>query len=408
MSDRWLSRRRLLGLGGGALAAFLLGRGFSQVEARRVGVVLPAARDEFRLDPESVEIAANAARRGAILAEEAAGRNEMNSLLPEVLYATAPDSTTAMRAAERLVIRDEVFALVGGIGEGHAEALARVAADHGILFFNVGSASDSLRRGIRSRNSFHVEASAEAYLTALAEWFWERGARHWFLVHAGTEDGRALKERASLALNKVGGVSARVTGFEVPDSPIYREALATIRFEEPDLVVMLLDWRAQLEFLGQYEAAELSHELTGFPVPVAQTRQFFRAARSSAPSTGTGPRIVLWDAALEGDGAAELSRSFFARWGLPMDPAGWAAYQAIAILFEAVADTGSTDRRRLIGHFEGADTTFEIAKGRRAAFGENDHQLRQPLYMVEVDATSEDISELGVVVAELPDPLPPG
>lgn len=388
--------------------AALLGETVAQDRPARIGVVLPAGRDGFRLTANSVSLAAEAARTGTVLAEEefANGTGPLAAGL-ELLDAIAPDGDTAFRAAQRLVAREEVFALVGGFADGQARALSRVADEHGILFFNIGSASDELRGPACERHTFHVEASAAMYLDALAFWFSGRGSRSWCVIHAETDQGIALAERAVQAVGKASGGGGEVRLVSVPEAPIYDDALAAIRDAEPDVVLLLLDWRGQLEFLGRFEAS--AHEsgepaLTGFPAPVTQTREFFLSSRNSAPRVGTGHRIALWDPRLTSGGADRLNSRYFARWGRPMDPPAWAGHSAVTMLVEAVAATGSLASSDIIAHLERPESVFDVNKGSAVSFRGWDHQLRQPLYAVKIDPFATDLAELGEVAGVLPEP----
>ena len=112
-------------------------------------------------------------------------------------------------------------------------------------------------------------------------------------------------------------------------------AVRDIARSEPDLVLLLLaDWRSELDFLSRYESSGLTPAVTGFPSPVTQTRHFYYASRQAAPVAGSGHRAALWEATLDAYGARELNARFAARWGQPMDPPAWSAYQAVKIAFE--------------------------------------------------------------------------
>src|SRR5690606_5439664 len=83
-----------------------------------------------------------------------------------VLMASAPSPEAAARAAERLVVTNQVSVLIGGVGEGQAEELAKVAEAYGIPFLNIGSSSAELLEQCRTA-TFHVEPSARSYLDAM-------------------------------------------------------------------------------------------------------------------------------------------------------------------------------------------------------------------------------------------------
>jgi ABC-type branched-subunit amino acid transport system substrate-binding protein len=75
----------------------------------------------------------------------------------------------AVDAAEALVERDGVAALVGGWDEDSCRALAALAGSAGVLFLNAGCTADALRGPACGRGTFHVEASDAMRRAALAQ-----------------------------------------------------------------------------------------------------------------------------------------------------------------------------------------------------------------------------------------------
>jgi ABC-type branched-subunit amino acid transport system substrate-binding protein len=411
MWDRWLTRRQLLALGGTALAAKFLG-GVLAEEGKviRIGAVLPERMERTPLRTDIYGIAGEAARRGTIMGSEEYGLNaQLLGQHLDVLISSAPNGDAAFRAAQRLVATEEVFALVGGFGRDQAQALSRVAEEGQILFFNIGSPSDALRGEVCSRYTFHVEASAAMYLDALVDWFTRAGFRRWFFTYAGSDGGKALYRRARKAVRERHWGASEV-GKVVVDAnvPKFAEALEAIGRARPDVVLVLLDWLPQLDFLGQYEAAGLDIAVTGFPGPVTQTREFFALSRDIAPRAGTGHRATLWETTLDAHGAGNLNDRFMSRWGEPMDPPAWAAYAAVKILYEAVASTKTLESSALIEYLESPEAVFDVKKGPGVSFRPWDHQLRQLLYLVKIDPEAEWAMQLSrrVEIAELVEELP--
>jgi ABC-type branched-subunit amino acid transport system substrate-binding protein len=411
MWDRCLTRRQLLALGGTALAAqFLGGVQAKEGQVIRIGAVLPERITRTSLRTDIYGIAGEAARRGTILASEEYGLDaQLLGQHLEVLISSAPNSDAALRAAQRLVATEEISALVGGFGRDQAQALSRVAEEGQILFFNIGSLSDTLRGERCSRYTFHVEASAAMYVDALVDWFIREGFRRWFFAYARSDEGEALYHRALEAVReRPSGASEVGKAVVDPHAPEYSEALEAIGRARPDVVLVLLDGPPQLDFLGQYEAAGLDAAVAGFPEPVAQTREFFALSRDVAPRAGTGHRAALWETTLDAHGAGNLNDRFMSRWGEPMDPPAWAAYAAVKILYEAVITTGTLESSTLAEFLEGPEAVFDVKKGPGVSFRPWDHQLRQPLYLVKIDAEAEWARQLPrrVAIAELVRELP--
>lgn len=418
MSAR-MTRRQFLVLAGAALVTpFALPR---RVWARgpmdepiRIGVILPLRPGPEMRDASSYDVMARAARMGAVMGGDEVGANAaLLGMKLAVLLASGPDADAAARAAERLVATEDACALVGGLGEDQALAISKVAAARRVPFFNIGAPEDALRGASCNRYAFHVEASAAMYLDALAGWFVRAGHRRWFIVYDPA--GEVLYRRF------IRGVTANHWGAQevgkaavVPGQPAYNKEFQAIRKARPDAVLLLTGAQAQLNFGRQYDAAGIDARITGFPHPPAQTREFFNSLRQVAPKAGAGYRAMLWETTLDAYGARELNNRFMTRWGQPMDPAAWAAYQAIKIVYETAFGAMSLAGADMVAHLEQPATVFDVYKGIGVSFRPWDHQLRQPLYLVKIDANApggvdvESRARLATLVGELPAIYKPG
>lgn len=355
-------------------------------ETVRIGAVLPMKTG----NPAPTDTIGEAARIGAILADDLVGREVERTGIPlEVLLASAPDEGAAVRAARRLIGTEGVTALVGGLGDAQARALSRVAEEEGVLFFNIGSPADDLRGEACRRTTFHVEASAAMYLDALVGWFAHSGRRRWFLVHEATAEGEALYQRARSAVAATGGDAAVVGRAEVePGRFTYTDDLDRVREAAPDVVLLLLPPDAQELFLAQYRFAGLEPPVTGLPFTLMQSRDYLVRLQQVLPDERSF-HAALWETTLDEGGAGELNERFTSRSGEPMDPVGWAAYAAVKIAYQAVAAAGTQDPSALIRYLESPEATFDVQKGVEVSFRPWDHQLSQPLYLVSVDPEVE-------------------
>lgn len=80
-------------------------------------------------------------------------------------HASGPSATA--RAAEDVIARHAVHVLIGGADAAAADALADVARDRQILFFNVGTPADAIRR-LCHPMMFHLQPSAAVIACARA------------------------------------------------------------------------------------------------------------------------------------------------------------------------------------------------------------------------------------------------
>lgn len=328
----------------------------------------------------------SAAEGGAKLSEGLVGVDAANSGLDlKILLASSPTPDAAVRAAERMVATEDVVGLVGGVGPGQAAALGTTAQQRGVLFFNVGSPDDALRGSACQRTTFHVEASDTMYLDAAFAYYASQGHRRWFFVTPDTDAGHTLHARAVAAINRRNDGSKEVGSALVPPGPqAYGKVIDALGKAEPDAVMSLQNASDQDFFLGQLASARVTYPVTGFPFPMTQTREYYTRFLQSYPGGG-GPRATLWDPTLRSNGAGELNDRFAGMSGAPMDPAAWATFAAVSILAEAVARTGASSTDALVSYLESPHAQFDVRKGIAASFRPWDHQLRQPLYMVQLN-----------------------
>ena len=385
-------------------------------EPLRVGAVLPLMGGAIAGHRLNLHAIAEAARMGLVLAEEDSNANgELMGASMVLTVANAPGGEAAARAARRMIARDKVTVLIGGFSREEAEALSAVAAESGVLFLNIAAPSDALRLSCAA-TTFHVEASAAMYIDALLGWFVRAGHRRWYLVHDDSDEGQAWFERVQASMRDRHWAT-EVVGrglLRRDDTRDFAPVLADIAAVEPDVVLLLTDWRTQLDMLSRYEAAGLTIPVTGFPEQAAQTREFYYRASQVAPNAGSGYRAALWEATLDAYGAREVNARFNSRWGRPMDPVAWSAYMAVKIAFEASLHAGATDGASLAAHLTQEHALFDVSKGIGMTFRPWDHQLRQSLYLVKLNpepSASLDLTAVlarAALVGELPAIYMPG
>lgn len=371
----------------------------------RIGLVVPGVTERSKPNGSYyTDLLGEAARRGAIQAEEElTGSTEAPT--PKLLLATAPDAATAERAARRLSVVDGARVLVGGVGEGQAVALARVAEERGALFFNVGSPSADLRQEC-APTAFHLQASSQMYLDSLVQWFSGRGYRRWYLLYPQDEAGEALAVQAVSAIEghpERPDVVGR-TGVE-PGTLTFRAQLEEIRQAGADVVLLLFPPEDQVAFLSQQQVSGPAVAVAAYPYPEEQTRERVANLMARTLSDNLSFHLQLWDPALEASGSdtsapgtggrPALNERYASRWGAPMDPPAWAAYVAVAAALEAAGGSAQAPASEMIERLveRGAELLPPKPGVDQApipvSFGPGDHQLAQPLYVLELDAEAE-------------------
>jgi ABC transporter substrate binding protein (PQQ-dependent alcohol dehydrogenase system) len=383
----------------------------------RVGTVLPSRTGvESTVATSRTDYAGEGGRMGALLAEATIGEEaDAIGYRVDILPASAPVLEAAIRAAERLVATGNICALIGGVGDGQAEALSAIAETARIPFFNIGSARDSLRQGDCSRFTFHIEPSAAMYLDAMVMWgASQNNYRRWFVVHLDTADGPALRQRAARAIAKFGGGGEIVGSAAVQvDQPMYLGELQDARRANADVIMLLLNATDSIVYTGQQQDFGVEIPVLMLPDEISQTRDYIAASRFLSPDHNPRFRLAAWETTFKDDGAEAFNLRYESRWSEPTDPTGWASYHAVKILFDAVAATGTIDGTALVEYFESPGAVFDVLKGPGVSFRPWDHQLRQPIHVVRVDEEAPWertvlSTRIGIAsfAAELPPPAP--
>lgn len=127
---------------------------------------------------------------------------------------------------------------------------------------------------------------------------------------------------------------------------------------------------------------------------VAATEAMLRGAGAAA---GAAP-ATLWHGELSRYGAAQLNERFTRRFDAPMEGPEWAAWMAVKVVAEAALRASGGDTTRVVSSdtlaawLVRSDAAFDGHKGEPLRFGADDHQLRQPVYVVELtgDPRAED------------------
>lgn len=370
-----------------------------------IGVILPAATD-----PQSLEASvAKAAQQGAAMAEE---EFQLNASMFEMDFAVVTaqaNGADVVAAADSLVADGKAFAIAGAFDAEEGRLLSDWSAAKGVPFVNLFAADDRLRNELCKPTSFHVAPSAAMYLDSLAGWFVRAGFRNWFIVEADTEEGAGQYARLGRALNDR-HFGAREVGHAVVPAggAIGEDVLGNISGSGADVVVLLTSAEDQLTALKAMEAAGIKLMVTGFPYPETQTRSFFALSREAAPKLGSGMRATAWEPTLDAYGARELNARYMDRWGEPMEAAAWATYQGVKVFFEAAMFGGSTEPDAVLNYLSAPTSVFDVWKGIGTSFRPWDHQLRQPLYLSQIDETATDAKQMGLLVGELPAIYMPG
>jgi hypothetical protein len=121
---------------------------------------------------------------------------------------------------------------------------------------------------------------------------------------------------------------------------------------------------------------------------------------SSARARMGRDSLLLWSPTLTRFGAAQINDRYQAQNRVPMDGSAWAGWAAVKIASEAALRARSTESSTLIAYLESPAAQFDGHKGWPLSFRTVDHQLRQPLYVMNRSGAT---GPQGQAVADVPE-----
>ncbi len=281
-------------------------------------------------------------------------------------------------AAARDLVGRGIRYLVVALPAAELLAIADALKGQGVTIFNIAAPDDRLRGADCRRSVFHVLPSRAMQTDALAQFFTLMRWRKMFLIVGPQENDRlyaeAFKNSAKKFALKINaekpwtfGPLAKARG----DTPTRSEAMVFTRGLDYDIAVVADeagDWGDYVPFR------------TVDPRPVAGTQ---------------GLIATTWHPMLETWGAAQAQNRFRRQSGRLMRPLDYQAWAAVRSVGEAATQKKTADPAVLAPYF--ADPAFSLPayKGVSLSYRPWDHQLRQPIIVVQPKAMVSVAPEQG-------------
>ncbi|CAO4164687.1 ABC transporter substrate-binding protein [Methylorubrum populi] len=264
-------------------------------------------------------------------------------------------------------------------------AVADALKGDGAVVFNVGAPDDRLRGADCRSNLFHVLPSRAMQTDALAQYLTLMRWRKIFLIVGPTERDKAYAEAMKNSARKFGlkvtaekpwtfGPLAKARG----DTPTRAEAMVFTRGLDYDMAIVADeegDWGDYVPFR------------TVDPRPVGGTQ---------------GLIATTWHPTLETWGAAQAQNRFRRLAGRLMRPLDYQAWAAVRTVGEAAAQKRSTDPAVLVPYLVTPEFSLPAYKGVSLTYRPWDHQLRQPVIVVQPKAMVSVAPEQGFIHQRTP------
>ena len=330
-------------------------------------------------DPEDLGVAG---ARMAVKDNNTTGRfTKQTFALDEVALEGDRDPVAAAKELSGKGVKFFVLALPAA----EVLAVADALKGDGAVVFNVGAPDDRLRGADCRANLFHVLPSRAMQTDALAQYLTLMRWRKIFLIVGPTERDKAYAEAMKNSARKFGlkvtaekpwtfGPLAKARG----DTPTRAEAMVFTRGLDYDMAIVADeegDWGDYVPFR------------TVDPRPVGGTQ---------------GLIATTWHPTLETWGAAQAQNRFRRLAGRLMRPLDYQAWAAVRTVGEAAAQKRSTDPAVLVPYLVTPEFSLPAYKGVSLTYRPWDHQLRQPVIVVQPKAMVSVAPEQGFIHQRTP------
>ena len=291
--------------------------------------------------------------------------------------ALAEGGPSAVEAARGLVAKGVKY-LVLALPAAEVLAVSDAVKADGAVVFNVAAPDDALRAAECRGNVFHIVPSRAMLTDALAQFLTFMRWRKLFLIVGPNEADRLYAEAWKNSARKFAlkiqaekpwtfGPLARARG----DTPTLAEAMIFTRGIDYDMAVVAdeaNDW-------GDYVPYK-----TVDPRPVGGTQ---------------GLIATTWHPTLETWGAAQAQNRFRRLAGRLMRPLDYQAWAAVRAVGDAVTARKTNDPASIAAFLVDPAFSLPAYKGVSLSFRPWDHQLRQPLIIVQPKAVVSVAPEQG-------------
>jgi branched-chain amino acid transport system substrate-binding protein len=335
-----------------------------------------------------------ASKAGKLAIEEI---NAAGGVLGRKLETIVDDETNpgvGVQKATKMIQQDKVDFLLGTVSSAVALAVMDVAERYQKIFFNTGSNSDEIRGAKCNYYTFCTEASNTQYVKAIGRYLVKnKNYKTFYILTSDYAFGHDLTRVTRRLLNELGG---KEIGHDlVPTGTAdYSSFLLKVRNAKPEVIFCNVAGSDQTTFLKQYTEFGLKIDVAG---GVTDTILMWNTGKDTAQGVWT----VIWWGDLDNPWTKNFTAKYRQKYGQPPENQAWGDYTSIKVLAEAIKMAGTTESKKVAEALE--KVKFDGGKGRELYYRAYDHQLMQPMYVVDIKKTgNKDKWDIFNVVGEVP------
>ncbi len=305
----------------------------------------------------------------------------------------------------KLLEKDKVECLVGGLSSADAAAIAQMAEQHKKLYVGTGMNADALRLADCRRYTFYIETANLMLVKAIGSYLVKdagKGSR-WYFITNDYAYGQSLYQDMSEVVKGTG--ATEIANDLVPmGTSDFTSYILKMKDAKPDVVGVSLSGTDLAAFGKQYKSFGLPYPILW---PDGDTNGIWSVGYKNLPANAAWP--AHWYFRLPGEWNEDFVNRFRNKIGRPPASQGYQETIGFNIVFEAMEKAGSTDSNTLVQFLE-SGYKFDIGKDRKVYFNTPyDHQLMTPLYILKLKPEDKVKDEWDIldIVQEIPGPNDP-
>jgi branched-chain amino acid transport system substrate-binding protein len=312
-----------------------------------------------------------------------------------ILEDTEAKPQVAVQKATKLLDRDKVHCLVGGILSAEAFALGDLAQQRKVVYVNTAGNNDGQRC---HRYVFAIDHSMTQMANVLVPWLVKNRGHKWYFINHSTPAAQFAAEKVGNMLKAAGG--STLGSDNVPlETTDFSAHLNKLKAANPDMAFFAVGGIPLVNLLKQYKEFGLRGkiEVSGYTINQSD-------AWNMGIDTFTGVWAGLWYYKQKTPGSPEFAARFQKKFGKPAENNSWQGYFGVRTVVEAIKATGTTDPKAMVEAIE--KMKFDGFKGRPLYYRMLDHQLMQPMYIMRAKKKeeAEDEYDLFAIMGEVPSP----
>jgi branched-chain amino acid transport system substrate-binding protein len=370
-----------------AIAAFVsliftVSPGFTADEEVRLGVISPASGNYA--DQGAAE------RRGITMAVEEinAQGGVLGKQVRMIEEDTETDPSAGARKAKKLIERDKVHFMLGGISSAVAIAISEVAQRANIIYFNTNTNSDECTGKHAHRTNFRVGPSNHMLVYAIGPWAIKTIGKNWYFMTHDYTWGRSGTEANREILKQYGGkeLGEALVPLGTRDFSSYLIKIRNLP-QKPDLIMCTIggvDLSAMLEQV--YEFGMNKDYKFGF------TLRDYPDVWAVGPEKNIGYFAVEWYHKIDAPGVKEFVERYQKRFpdaSIPVpENCCYNGYIGARELLRAAQRAGTLETTPIVKVLEGY-TFSDNMKYDPTTIRDWDHQFIQDVFIGEAKSPEE-------------------